>query len=54
MTVPPNAKYQERFLKVYREARENRRGVVEVVHSGAFFLKHSHCDLHHDILHLRW
>jgi micrococcal nuclease len=27
MTVPPNAKYQERFLKAYREARENKRGL---------------------------
>ncbi len=27
MTVPPNVKYQERFLKDYREARENRRGL---------------------------
>lgn len=27
MTVPPNVKYRERFLKVYREARENRRGL---------------------------
>jgi micrococcal nuclease len=27
MTIPPNVKYQERFLKVYREARENRRGL---------------------------
>jgi micrococcal nuclease len=27
MTVPPNVKYQERFLKAYREARENRRGL---------------------------
>jgi micrococcal nuclease len=27
MTIPPNVKYQERFLKAYREARENRRGL---------------------------
>lgn len=27
MTVPPNVKYQERFLKGYREARENRKGL---------------------------
>ncbi len=27
MTVPPNVKYQEKFLKAYREARENRRGL---------------------------
>jgi micrococcal nuclease len=27
MTIPPNVKYQERFLKAYREARENRKGL---------------------------
>jgi len=27
MTEPPNVKYQERFLKAYREARENGRGL---------------------------
>jgi len=27
MTIPPNVKYQERFLKAYREARENHRGL---------------------------
>jgi hypothetical protein len=27
MTVPPNVMYQERFLKAYREARENGRGL---------------------------
>lgn len=27
MTYPPNVKYQERFLKAYREARESRRGL---------------------------
>lgn len=27
MTIPPNVKYQERFLKAYREARENQRGL---------------------------
>ena len=27
MTVPPNVKYQERFLKAYREARESKRGL---------------------------
>ena len=27
MTIPPNLKYQERFLKAYREARENHRGL---------------------------
>lgn len=25
--MPPNVKYQERFLKAYREARENKRGL---------------------------
>ncbi|HBO76504.1 MAG TPA: hypothetical protein DD653_17735 [Marinilabiliales bacterium] len=25
MTYPPNVKYQERFLKAYREARGNKR-----------------------------
>jgi micrococcal nuclease len=27
MTIPPNLKYQERFLMAYREARENYRGL---------------------------
>lgn len=27
MTVPPNVKYSERFLKAFREARENKRGL---------------------------
>jgi len=27
MTYPPNVKYQERFLKAYRESRENRKGL---------------------------
>ncbi len=27
MTIPPNVKHQERFLKAYRDARENRRGL---------------------------
>lgn len=27
MTIPPNVKYQERFLMAYREARENNRGL---------------------------
>jgi len=27
LTVPPNVKYQKRFLKAYREARENKRGL---------------------------
>jgi hypothetical protein len=26
LTHPPNLKYEERFLKAYREARENGRG----------------------------
>jgi micrococcal nuclease len=27
MTIPPNVKYQERFLKEYREARETHWGL---------------------------
>jgi len=27
MTIPPNVKYQTRFLNAYRDARENRRGL---------------------------
>ena len=27
MTYPPNVKYEERFLKAYREAREGKRGL---------------------------
>jgi micrococcal nuclease len=27
MTYPPNVKHQERFLKAYREAREDRKGL---------------------------
>jgi len=27
MTVPPNVKYQELFLKLQREAREQKRGL---------------------------
>ncbi len=27
MTIPPNVKYQDRFLKAYREARDNKRGL---------------------------
>ena len=27
MTIPPNVKYAELFLKLYREARDNRRGL---------------------------
>ncbi len=29
MTIPPNVKYQDRFLKAYREARERKRGLWE-------------------------
>jgi hypothetical protein len=29
MTIPPNVNYQEKFLKAYREARENKRGLLE-------------------------
>jgi micrococcal nuclease len=27
MTIPPNVKYQDRFLKLYREARDAKRGL---------------------------
>ena len=27
LAVPPNTRYQERFLKAYKEARENKRGL---------------------------
>ena len=27
MTIPPNVRYQERFLRAYRAAREERRGL---------------------------
>ncbi len=27
MTIPPNVKYQDRFLRAYKEARENKRGL---------------------------
>ncbi len=27
MTIPPNVKYQDRFLKAYREAMERKRGL---------------------------
>ncbi len=27
MTYPPNVKYQERFLKAYRDARDNMKGL---------------------------
>ena len=29
MTVPPNVKYEDRFLKAYQEARESKRGLWE-------------------------
>lgn len=29
MTIPPNVKHQERFLKAFRDARENHRGLWE-------------------------
>ena len=27
MTIPPNVKYKDKFLKAYQEARENKRGL---------------------------
>jgi len=27
MTIPPNVKYKDRFLKVYKQAREDKRGL---------------------------
>jgi micrococcal nuclease len=27
MTIPPNVKYQDRFLRAYKQARERRRGL---------------------------
>ncbi len=27
MTIPPNVKYQDRFLKAYQEARKNKKGL---------------------------
>ncbi len=27
MTIPPNVKYQDRFLKAYKQARERNRGL---------------------------
>ena len=29
MTIPPNVKYQDRFLEAYQEARERKRGLWE-------------------------
>jgi micrococcal nuclease len=29
MTIPPNVKYQDRFLKAYQEARARKRGLWE-------------------------
>lgn len=30
LTYPPNVKYRDRFLKAYREARENNRGLWKI------------------------
>ena len=30
MTYPPNVKYQDRFLKAYKEARENKKGLWDM------------------------
>ena len=30
MTIPPNMKYKDRFLKAYKEARERKRGNNEI------------------------
>ncbi len=29
MTIPPNVKYQDRFLEAYKQARERKRGLWE-------------------------
>ncbi len=29
MTIPPNVKYQDRFLKAYKQARKRKRGIWE-------------------------
>jgi micrococcal nuclease len=29
MTIPPNVKYEDRFLKAYQEAREDKKGLWE-------------------------
>ena len=29
MTIPPNVKYQDRFLRAYKEARKNKKGLWE-------------------------
>jgi len=29
MTIPPNVKYKDKFLKVYKHARERKRGLWE-------------------------
>ncbi len=29
MTIPPSVKYQDMFLKAYKGARENKRGLWE-------------------------
>jgi hypothetical protein len=30
MTIPPNVKYQDKFLKVLKEAKRKKEGVVEM------------------------
>jgi endonuclease YncB( thermonuclease family) len=27
MTIPPNVKYQDRFLRAYKQARERKKGL---------------------------
>jgi len=27
MTIPPNVKYKDRFLRAYKQARERKRGL---------------------------
>jgi micrococcal nuclease len=29
MTIPPNVKYQDRFLRAYKQARERKKGYGE-------------------------
>ncbi len=29
MIIPPNVKYQDKFLKAYKEARERKKGLWE-------------------------
>ncbi len=40
MTVPPNVKYQDRFLKTYREARERRRGFWQWITNDEMYHTH--------------